>query len=151
MPYRLLGDALVVLHVAFVAFVVGGSALVVRWPRLVRLHLPCALWAVLISVYGGTCPLTPLEKLLRERGGQVAYAGGFMEHYLLPTLYPAGLTRDLQILLGAVLLAWTAAMYGIALRRRAPAERVGGQERVPQHAVHGGIAAPAQETAPRRV
>ena len=151
MPYRLLGDALVILHVAFVAFVITGSALVLRRPRLARLHLPCVLWAVLISLYGGTCPLTPLEKLLRERGGQVAYAGGFMEHYLLPALYPAGLTRDLQILLGAVLLAWTAAMYGIALRRRAPAERAGGQERVPQHAVHGGIAAPAQESAPRRV
>ena len=128
MVYRLLGDALVVLHVAFVAFVVGGSVLVLRRRRLALLHLPCALWAILITFYGGTCPPTPLEKLLRARGGEVAYSGSFVEHYLMPALYPVGLTRDLQILLGAAVLVWTVSMYGIALRRRGPA-----QQRRPLH------------------
>lgn len=134
MLYRLLGDALVILHVAFVAFVVGGSVLVLRRRRLALLHLPCALWAILITFYGGTCPLTPLEKALRARGGETAYAGGFVEHYLMPALYPVGLTRDFQILLGTVVLVWTVTVYGIALRRRAPAARRRIRARVPQRA-----------------
>jgi hypothetical protein len=138
MLYRLLGDALVVLHVAFIAFVVGGSLLVLRRRRVALLHLPCALWAALISLYGGTCPLTPLEKELRERGGEIAYSGGFVEHYLMPVLYPVGLTRDLQILLGAAVLVWTASMYGIALRsRRAPVHEARMHERAPQRAGYG--------------
>jgi hypothetical protein len=117
MLYRLLGDALVLLHVGFVAFVGVGAVLVLRRPWVALLHLPSALWAVLISFYGGTCPLTPLEKSLRTMGGQIAYSGGFVEHYLLPVLYPAGLTRDLQVLLGMVVLAWSAAAYALVLRR----------------------------------
>jgi hypothetical protein len=132
MLYRVLSDALVVLHIAYVAFAVGGSVLVLRRPRLALLHLPCAVWSILISLYGGTCPLTPLEKLLRARGGQTAYSGGFVEHYLMPALYPMGMTRDLQIGLGVLVLVWTVSIYGIALRRRLPGERAEGQERVPQ-------------------
>jgi hypothetical protein len=111
-------DLLVVLHLAFVAFVVFGGLLVLRWPRVVWLHVPALLWGVGIEWTGGICPLTPLEVALRERGGQAGYSGGFVEHYLLPVLYPAGLTRDVQAVLGFVALAVNVAVYAAVLWRR---------------------------------
>jgi hypothetical protein len=106
------------LHFAFVAFVVGGAALVWRWPRIAWLHLPAAAWGAWVEWSGAICPLTPLENRLRARAGEGTYAGGFVEHALLPVLYPAGLTRDTQLLLGALVVAVNAALYGIWLWRR---------------------------------
>ena len=124
MLYRILSDALVVLHVAYVAFAVGGSVLVLRRPRLALLHLPCALWAILISLYGGTCPLTPLENELRRRGGEAGYTGGFVEHYVLPVLYPAELTRTTQLVLGGLVVAVNVAVYAVVMRRGARNRRL---------------------------
>jgi uncharacterized membrane protein YhhN len=93
MLYRWLADLVVVLHFGFVLFVVGGGLLALRWPRLARVHLPTAVWGVLIEFGGWLCPLTPLENWLRRRSGGAGYAGGFVEHYVLPVLYPSGLTR----------------------------------------------------------
>ncbi len=82
-----------------------------RWKRLAWLHVPAFAWAALIEFRGWICPLTPLEKRLRQLGGEAGYAGGFVEHYLLPLLYPSGLTRELQILLGAFVLLVNVVLY----------------------------------------
>ena len=119
MPYLLIANLLVLLHLAFVGFVVLGALLVLRWPRLAWIHLPCALWGVLIEFAGWGCPLTPLEIRFRQLGGQAGYAGGFIEHYLLPVLYPQNLTRPVQVALGTLVLILNAATYGRLWRRRA--------------------------------
>ena len=120
--YRALADLVVTLHLGFVLFVVFGGLLVTRWPRLVWIHIPAAVWGAAIEYTGWICPLTPLENSLRVRGGEAGYAGGFIEHYLLPTLYPQGLTRGTQFVLGSLVLMINAAAYGALLlrtRRRA--------------------------------
>lgn len=119
MLYLFLADLLVLLHLAFVVFVVLGIFLVLRSPRLTWIHLPSALWGVLIEFAGWGCPLTPLENRFRRLGGGADYAGGFLEHYLLPILYPQALTRQVQIALGMLVLILNATGYFILWRRRA--------------------------------
>jgi hypothetical protein len=105
-------------HLAFVVFVVGGGLLVLRWPRLAWVHLPAALWGALIEFAGWICPLTPLENWLRRRAGVSDYAGGFVEHYVLPVLYPVGLTRGLQVGLGVAVILLNLVIYGWIFHRR---------------------------------
>ena len=112
MIFRWLADAVALLHAAFVAFVVLGGLLVLRWRRVAWLHVPAAIWGVLIEYSGWICPLTPLENALRERAGQAGYSGGFVEHYILRVLYPAGLTREMQWVLGALVLIINGLVYG---------------------------------------
>jgi hypothetical protein len=108
----------VVGHFAFLLFVMFGGLLVVRWPRAVWLHLPCFFWGAWIEVSGRICPLTPLENRLRSAAGEEAYAGSFIEHYILPVMYPAGLTRAVQLALAVGLVVLNVAIYGWVLRRR---------------------------------
>ena len=117
MLYRLLADVIVIVHVLFVAFVVFGAVLVVRWRWLAWLHLPAAAWGALIEFAGWVCPLTPLENALRARGGEAGYSGGFVAHYILPALYPAALTRDIQYVLGGLVLAINITAYAVLLTR----------------------------------
>jgi len=101
-----------------------GGFLVVQWPRLAWLHIPAAAWGVLIEYMGWICPLTPLENCFRIKSGEAGYSGGFIEHYILPTLYPGGLTRSTQLVLGSFALIVNLAAYGIVLsrsRNRVPA------------------------------
>jgi hypothetical protein len=116
--YRVLADLVLVFHFAFVLFVVLGGLLVVRWPKLALLHIPAAIWGVLIEYSGWICPLTPLENSLRVRGGEAGYSGGFIEHYIQPVLYPSGLTRGTQIVLGSLALLINLAAYAVVLSRR---------------------------------
>lgn len=111
MTYRLLADAVVVLHFAFVLFVVFGGLAVLRWPRLAWLHVPAAAWGALIEFGGWICPLTPLENALRERGGDLGYSGGFIDRYVTGLIYPHGLTRTMQFAAGALVLAINALVY----------------------------------------
>ena len=111
MPYRLLADAVLVLHLGFVIFVVLGGLLVLRRPKLIWLHVPAAAWGVLIEFLGWPCPLTPLENHLRRRGGEAGYEGGFIEHYLVTLLYPSGLSRETQWLLGTAVLLINVVIY----------------------------------------
>lgn len=121
---RIAADLVVAIHFAFIAFVVVGGLLVWRWPRLAWLHLPVVAWGAGIELVGGVCPLTPLENMFRRAAGEAGYAGGFIEHYLLPLIYPAGLTRDVAVALGLFVLAVNAAVYAaIALRRRSSRTR----------------------------
>jgi uncharacterized protein DUF2784 len=115
--YRALADLVLVVHLAFVLFVVLGGLLVVRWPWLAWLHIPAAIWGVLIEYTGWICPLTPLENSLRVKGGEAGYAGGFIQHYIQPVLYPAGLTRSTQVVLGSMALLVNLAAYAIVLSR----------------------------------
>jgi hypothetical protein len=109
--YRLLADATLVLHLAFVLFVALGGLLVLRWPRLAWVHLPAAIWGGLIELTGWICPLTPLENMLRRLGGEAGYAGGFIDHYIIALIYPDGLTRSVQIALGATVFVVNTAIY----------------------------------------
>ena len=118
MLYRILADAVVVLHFAFVLFVVLGGLLALRWPRAAWFHLPAAIWGAGIEFLGGICPLTPLEIRLRRLGGEAGYSGGFVEHYILPVLYPEALTRDIQYMLGGIVIVLNLVVYGMLLRRR---------------------------------
>jgi hypothetical protein len=110
-------DAVVVLHLAFVLFVVLGGLLVLRWPRAAWVHLPAAVWGAWIECAGWICPLTPLENRLRAAAGQAGYDSSFVEHYLMPVLYPAALTRELQWLLGGIVVGVNAVVYFTAWRR----------------------------------
>ncbi|MFL5467998.1 MAG: DUF2784 domain-containing protein [Gemmatimonadaceae bacterium] len=116
MIYRILADLVLVLHLAFVIFVVAGAGLVIHRPRLAWLHLPAVVWGVFIEYAGWICPLTPLENSLRMRGGEAGYSGGFIEHYLLATLYPAGLTRTTQLALGTAVLILNLVVYGTVVK-----------------------------------
>jgi hypothetical protein len=117
MIYRLAADAVVVVHLLFAGFVVLGGLLALRWPRVVRVHLPAAVWGALIEFMGWICPLTPLEVRLRRAAGGEGYPGGFVDHYLLPLLYPAQLTGEIQLVTGVFVIAVNVAVYAVVLYR----------------------------------
>lgn len=125
MWYRTLADVLVLLHLSFVGFVMLGGLLILHWPRAAWVHLPAALWGAIVEFTGWICPLTLWEQSLRRLGGSVGYADGFVEHYLLPVLYPEGLTRSIQTLLGTVVMVVNLAIYGEVCRRRFRQSRAG--------------------------
>jgi hypothetical protein len=118
MPYRFAADAVLAAHLAFVLFVVCGGLLVLRTPRLAWLHLPAVAWAAFVELSGSICPLTPLEVTLRRGAGEAGYAGDFVEHYLVALIYPDGLTRELQMAIGATVLLINLLVYFVLWRRR---------------------------------
>jgi hypothetical protein len=118
MAFRLAADILVVVHLAFILFVVLGGFLAWRWHRLVWVHAPAAVWGALIEIAGWICPLTPWEVALRQRAGQAGYQSGFIEHYVMPIVYPPGLTPSVQLLLGGFVIAVNAVAYAGLIRRR---------------------------------
>lgn len=118
MMSAVLADAILVLHLAFVLFVVFGGLLALKWPRVVWAHIPAAAWGVAIEFFGWICPLTPLENELRMRAGRTGYEGDFIGQYLLPVIYPEGLTRETQVALGACTLLLNAGIYWGVLTRR---------------------------------
>lgn len=117
MLYRLAADTVVVFHLGFVLFVIARGLLALRDRRFAWLHLPAAAWGAGIELAGGVYPLTPLENRLRRLGGEAGYAGGFVDHYLLPALYPGRLTRGIEIALGVAVLLGNAAIYAAVIRR----------------------------------
>jgi hypothetical protein len=115
--YSLLADAVLVVHLLFVLFVILGGLLCLRRPRVAWAHIPAALWGASIELAGWVCPLTPLENHLRRLAGGEGYSVSFVEQYLLPVLYPARLTRGIQLLLGGLVLLVNAGIYAYVLRR----------------------------------
>jgi len=115
MAYRIAADVLVVLHLTFVLFVVLGGLLVLRRRKWAWIHLPVATWGAMVEFQGWVCPLTPLEVRFRVLGGEAGYAGGFVEHYLIPLLYPGTLTRGHQIALGLLVVVLNLFFYGWAI------------------------------------
>jgi hypothetical protein len=118
MVFRLAADLTVLLHFGFILFVMLGGLLVLRWHRLAWVHLPAAGWGALIEMQGWICPLTPLEKRLRDAGGAAGYPGGFVEHYLIPIIYPSGLTREIQFFICTGVILVNVLFYGILILRR---------------------------------
>ena len=108
---RLAADVIVAVHAAFVVYVTLGGVLVLWWPRMAWAHVPAVIWGIAIEFAGWTCPLTPIENQLRQRSGSAGYEGDFIEHYVLPVLYPANLTRSWQLLLGSLALIVNVAIY----------------------------------------
>jgi len=117
MSYALAADSLVVLHLCFILFVAVGGLLILRWPYLAWAHVPATVWGILVELEGWICPLTPLENSLRRSAGEAGYSGGFIEHYVLPLVYPPGLSRNLQIGLGVALLTINSLAYAILILR----------------------------------
>ena len=111
MMYPLLADLVLIAHLAFVVFVLCGGLLVLRWRWIAWLHLPAAAWGAVVEFSGWICPLTPLENWLRAWSGEVGHEQDFVARYLLPLLYPGDLTRDLQLLLGSVVVVLNTALY----------------------------------------
>jgi Protein of Unknown function (DUF2784) len=111
MSYRLMADIVVVIHFAFTIFVLLGGILTIWWRKVIWLHIPAAVWGALIEFAGWICPLTPLENRLRAKGGEAGYPGGFVEEYVLPVIYPAGLTRETQIILGIFVITVNLVIY----------------------------------------
>ncbi len=112
MVFHWLADLVVVVHGLCVTFIVLGGFLTWRWRRVAWVHVPLALWGVLLEYRGWICPLTPIENYFRHRAGAAGYSGGFIDHYLLPLIYPAGLTPRLQLILGTIALLVNLAAYG---------------------------------------
>ena len=129
MLYRVAADLLVLIHLAFILFVVAGGFSVFKWPWMAVLHVPAAIWGVLIEFSGWICPLTPWENQLRSLAGQEGYAGGFIEHYILQLVYPPDLTREIQFFLGAAVMMINLLIYAVVLfrlmRRRARGHTAG--------------------------
>jgi uncharacterized membrane protein YhhN len=111
MFFRFAADVVLVVHFAFVLFVIFGGLLALRWPRVAWLHIPVALYGAAIEFLGFVCPLTPLENALRKAGGEAGYSGGFIDHYITAAIYPAGLTRAIQLWLGIGVLLLNGAVY----------------------------------------
>ncbi len=117
MLYRLAADLLVLLHFSFIVFVIVGGLLVYKWHWVAWLHLPAAAWGAIVEYRGWICPLTPWENRLRQLAGQEGYNEGFIEHYLLPVIYPSGLTRDIQLTLAVIVVVINLLIYGVLIVR----------------------------------
>jgi hypothetical protein len=113
MRYSVAADALVIAHLAFIMFVMLGGLLLLKWPRLIYLHLPAVAWGTLVELRGWLCPLTPLEQHYRTLAGETGYSDSFVQHYLLPLIYPAGLTRDVQTLLAMCVITINLVIYAV--------------------------------------
>lgn len=118
MLYRIAADGLVLFHLLFILFVLFGGLLLLKWRHLAWWHLPAAAWGVAVEVFHLTCPLTQWENLMRNAAGQVGYGGGFIEHYVWPVIYPAGLTPSIQLGLGGVVLLINVLVYVRVFRQR---------------------------------
>lgn len=116
--YRIAADCIVVVHLGFILFVFLGGLTLFRWPRLVWFHIPAALWGGIVEFTGAPCPLTPLENFLRRAGNAASYSGGFVDHYIVPIVYPPGLTRSIQLVLGGLILAVNITVYWKFISRK---------------------------------
>jgi len=115
-------DGVVVIHLAFILFVILGGLTLFRWPWMIWIHVPTAVWGALVELLGAPCPLTPLENHLRQAGNAGVYSGGFIDHYIMPIVYPPGLTRGTQVVLGMLILAINFAIYFRYLTRKSKTE-----------------------------
>jgi hypothetical protein len=121
--YNILADAIVVIHLLFIIFVICGGLLVIRWPRMAFLHLPAAIWGALIEIFNWICPLTPLENHFLSLAGKSTYEGDFIVRHLIPVIYPGNLTMNIQHILGGVVIFINIIFYAITLRKHTKKSR----------------------------
>jgi len=121
MPYRLLADIIVMLHLAFIVFAVSGGILIFWWHKVIWIHIPAVIWAAWIELSGGICPLTYLENWLLGQSGLSGYHGDFIANYIIPIVYPENLTREIQIALASIVIVVNVLVYGyvFVIRRKA--------------------------------
>ena len=115
MIYSFLADLLVVFHLVFILYVIAGAMLIFKWPKMLWIHLPSCFWGMTVEFTGWICPLTPWEIQLRRLAGEEGYTRSFIEHYLIPIIYPSGLTREIQMLLGGIVLIINLSLYTLIL------------------------------------
>ena len=118
MIYSFLADLLVVFHLVFILYVMAGALLIFKWPKTLWLHLPACFWGMTVEFTGWICPLTPWEIRLRGLAGEEGYTESFIEHYLIPIIYPIGLTREIQMVLGGTVLIVNLSLYTLILIKR---------------------------------
>ena len=118
MIYSFLADLLVLFHLVFILYVIAGALLIFKWPKTLWLHLPACFWGMTVEFTGWICPLTPWEIRLRRLAGEEGYTGSFIEHYLIPIIYPSGLTREVQMVLGGTVLIVNLSLYTLILIKR---------------------------------
>lgn len=111
MIYRILADIMVIVHFCFILFVIGGGFLVLKWRKLIWAHIPVVIWGIFIEFSGWICPLTPWENHFRRLAGETVYQGDFIGKYILPLIYPEELTRNIQIILGSIVIAINLLVY----------------------------------------
>ncbi len=131
MPTGLLADLVLITHLGFIAFAMFGALCALRWARAPFVHLPALGWAAYIELSSGVCPLTPLENSLRQTAGELSYPSSFIEHYLVPLIYPPALTTGAQVWLAAGLLLLNGLLYAFILARRRTLHRSGRSTRLP--------------------
>jgi hypothetical protein len=117
MAYNILADLVVIIHLSFILFVLFGALAVLKWPKIALVHIPFLVWGIATEFFNIICPLTPLENLFRKLSGDVAYNQGFIEHYIVPLIYPEELTRESQFLMGGFCLLLNIVIYGVILYR----------------------------------
>ncbi|MPQ83410.1 DUF2784 domain-containing protein [Pseudomonas sp. MAFF 730085] len=117
MLYRLAADSLVLFHLSFILFVLFGGLLALKWRPVLWLHLPAVAWGIAVEMLHLPCPLTRWENLFRHLAGQDGYGGGFIEHYILALIYPAGLTPNIQLMLGTVVVVINIAVYARLIKK----------------------------------
>ena len=120
---RIAAEGIVVVHLIFILFVILGGLALFKWPWMIWVHVPAAVWGGLVELVGAPCPLTPLENHLRQAGNADAYSGGFIDHYIMPIVYPPGLTRQTQVVLGVLILAVNFAIYFKFFTRKSKAAK----------------------------
>jgi hypothetical protein len=117
MPYRILADIIVLIHLLFIVFVISGGLLGFYKKWTAWIHIPAAVWGALVELTGWFCPLTPLENRFRISGGAVGYEGSFVEQYIIPLIYPENLTRNTQIAMGISVIVINAVIYFFLIKR----------------------------------
>ncbi|MNF31360.1 hypothetical protein D3C84_121210 [compost metagenome] len=117
MFYRIAADGLMLMHLLFIAFVLLGALLAFKWRQVIWCHLPAAVWGILVEIFHWNCPLTHWENLMRHDAGQAGYSESFIEHYVWPLIYPTGLTPNMQLGLGALVLLVNLIIYALLIRR----------------------------------
>ena len=118
MIYSFLADLLVLFHLVFILYVITGALLIFKRPKTLWIHLPSCFWGMTVEFTGWICPLTPWEIQLRRLAGKEGYTGSFIEHYLIPIIYPSGLTREVQMVLGGTVLIVNLSLYTLTLIKR---------------------------------
>lgn len=118
MSYRLAADAVILIHLLFILFASAGALLALRWPWIAFIQIPAAVWGAFIEISGKVCPLTHLETYFLIKAGESGYPEDFIEHYLMPCIYPAGLTREFQYLLALLVVSANLFIYGLMIYRQ---------------------------------
>ncbi|HVN72632.1 MAG TPA: DUF2784 domain-containing protein [Desulfomonilia bacterium] len=116
--WQILADGVVLLHLGFIIFVIFGGIFIVFQSKVLWFHIPCVIWGILVELIGFICPLTPLENYMRIHAGRSPYSGDFVIHYIEPVIYPEGLTRELQIVMGLLVILFNFFIYGWLILRK---------------------------------